>query len=115
VVSLADNKRIDVDINKHIHERARFLILAYIAANENSEISFNELKSALNLTGGNLSVQLRNLEEIGYVKLVKRIENKKTITRVMLTNKGYQEFLSYLDNIEKIIKNVRAKNSERNT
>jgi len=110
---LTDNKGIDIDINKHIHEKARFLILAYLAANENSEVPFNELKTALNLSGGNLSVQLRNLEEVGYVKLNKRIENRKTITRVMLTNKGYEEFLSYLDNMEKIIKNVRTKNCEK--
>jgi DNA-binding HxlR family transcriptional regulator len=109
VVDLADNKGIDIDINKHIHERARLLILTYIAANENSEVSFNELKSALNLSGGNLSVQLRNLEEIGYVKLDKKIEKRKTITQVTLTQKGYEEFISYLDNMERIIRDVKNK------
>lgn len=97
----------EVSINKFIHERARLLILTNLATSENEEVPFNELKSALDMTAGNLSVQLSNLEEIGYIKVNKSIENKKSVTRVSLTAMGYQELMSYLDNMEKIIRTIR--------
>ncbi len=97
----------DININKHIHERARLMILTYLSTNDSNTVSFNELKSALGLTGGNLSVQLRNLEEVGYLKVTKSIEKRRTVTRVSLTEKGYHEFIIYLENMEKIIKGVK--------
>lgn len=105
---MADNNGMDIQINKHIHERARLLILTYLATNEDSnDIPFNDLKAALNMTGGNLSVQLRNLEEVGYLTVTKTIEKRKTVTRVRLTQKGYEEFIAYLDTMEKIIQSVK--------
>lgn len=97
----------DINIDKFIHERARMLILTYLASRDEVKVSFNELKSALDMTGGNLSVQLRNLEDIGYVKIDKRIKNRRTVTKVSLTPKGYDEFMLYLDNMERIIKSIK--------
>lgn len=97
----------DFQINKHIHERARLLILTYLATNESNALSFNDLKAALDMTGGNLSVQLRNLEEVGYVDVTKTIEKRKTLTTVSLTQKGYEALMSYLDTMEKIIRSVK--------
>ena len=40
-------------LNKIIHERARLLILTYLASNEKREVSFNELQEKLEFTSGN--------------------------------------------------------------
>lgn len=104
---MAENNGIDINIDKFIHERARLLILTHLATSADREVSFNDLKSALDMTAGNLSVQLRNLEDIGYVKVDKSIENRKPVTRVSLTPKGYDEFMMYLDNMEKIIRSIK--------
>lgn len=106
MIKLADGG-IEININKVIHERARLLILTHLATNEEEEVSFNELKSALDMTAGNLSVQLKNLEDIGYIKVDKSIENRKPLTKVSLTAKGYDEFMLYLDNMEKIIRSIK--------
>ena len=66
---MAGGRDMDIEINKTIHERARLMILTYVATREETPVPFNEIKSALNMTGGNLSVQLRNLEEAGYVEV----------------------------------------------
>lgn len=104
---MADNNSIDVNIDKFIHERARLLILTNLATREEKKVPFNELKSALDMTAGNLSVQLRNLEDIGYVQIEKTIEGRKTVTRVSLKPKGYDTFMTYLDNMEKIIRSIK--------
>ncbi len=109
MVELTEKNEMDININinKFIHERARLLILTHLATKEDGEVVFNELKEALEMTAGNLSVQLRNLEEIGYIKINKTIENRKTVTRVSLTSKGYEEFMLYLDNMERIIRLIK--------
>lgn len=106
MIKLVDDG-IEININKFIHERARLLILTHLATKEDREVQFNDLKSALDMTAGNLSVQLRNLEEIGYIKINKSIENRKSVTRVSLTAKGYEDFMNYLDNMEKIIRSIK--------
>lgn len=104
---MAENKGMEFNIDKFIHERARLLILTHLATTEQREVSFNDLKSALDMTAGNLSVQLRNLEEVGYLKVDKTIKNRKMETRVSLTAKGYDEFMLYLNNMEKIIRSIK--------
>lgn len=104
---MTQSNGMEINFNKYIHEKARLLILAHLATKEDKEVSFNELKQALNMTAGNLSVQLRNLEEIGYIKVDKRIENRKTVTRVSLTATGYEELILYLENMEKIIRSIK--------
>lgn len=97
----------DFQLNKHIHERARLLILTCLATNNNKAVSFNDLKEALDMTGGNLSVQLRNLEDVEYVTVLKTIEKRKSLTTVSITQKGYEALMSYLDTMEKIIQSVK--------
>ncbi|HKD91487.1 MAG TPA: transcriptional regulator, partial [Terriglobales bacterium] len=53
------------DFDRLIHERMRLGILSALAVNES--LTFNDLKSLLSTTDGNLSVHARKLEEAGYV------------------------------------------------
>jgi len=104
---LAENNGLNLNIDKFIHERARLLILTHLVTNERREVSFNDLRSALDMTAGNLSVQLRNLEEAGYIYIDKSIEERKTITRVGVTPQGFSDFMLYLNNLEKIIRSIK--------
>lgn len=95
-------------IDKVIHERARLLILTYLAGQPESRVSFNELRDQLELTAGNLSVQLKNLETAGYVEIHKRIKDNKPETTVSLTPAGLDSLAAYLDEMEQIIRSVRG-------
>ena len=84
-----------------IHGRLRLGVMAYLA---NAEVAdFNELKSVLEVTQGNLSVQLRKLEEAGYVAIEKGFLGRKPRTRVRLTPAGRKAFAVYLDALAKLI------------
>jgi DNA-binding MarR family transcriptional regulator len=93
-----------IDIGKIddvIHGRLRLGVMAYLASAEVAD--FTELKNALEVTQGNLSIQLRKLEEAGYIAIEKSFLNRKPLTRVRLTEDGRQAFKGYLDVIAKLV------------
>lgn len=94
----------DFDISRIddvIHGRLRLGVMAYLSGSSSAE--FNELKAKLSASDGNLSVQLRKLEEAGYVEIEKTYAGRKPLTRVTITDKGRTAFVAYLDAIEKLL------------
>ncbi|WP_337185920.1 transcriptional regulator [Phenylobacterium sp.] len=88
-------------IDDVIHGRLRLGVMAYLA---NAEVAdFNELKSVLEVTQGNLSVQLRKLEEAGYVAIEKGFLGRRPRTRVRITAAGRTAFAAYLDALGQLI------------
>jgi DNA-binding MarR family transcriptional regulator len=88
-------------IDEVIHGRVRLGIMAYLADAEVAD--FNELKDALKLTQGNLSIHLRKLEEAGYIGIDKSFLGRRPLTRARLTPKGRSAFRAYLDAIAKLV------------
>ncbi len=99
---------IEFDVTKIddvIHGRLRLGIMAYLA---NAEVAdFNELKTSLQATQGNLSVQLNKLEGAGYIRIEKSFLGRKPLTRARLTKTGRKAFLNYLAAMAKLIEGVR--------
>jgi DNA-binding HxlR family transcriptional regulator len=87
-----------------VHERARLLILSYLAGAETAETSFNELKSKLELSAGNLSIQLKKLEQAGLVRIRKEFRNNKPHTTLVLSAAGLRALRTYLKQMETMIK-----------
>lgn len=89
------------EIDELIHGRLRLGIMAYLA---NAEVAdFNTLKAVLKATQGNLSVQLRKLEEGGYIDIEKSFLDRRPITRARMTRAGRKAFAAYLETIGKLI------------
>ncbi|MFZ5718908.1 MAG: winged helix-turn-helix domain-containing protein [Pseudomonadota bacterium] len=88
-------------IDDVIHGRLRLGVMAYLADAEVAD--FNELKAVLEVTQGNLSVQLRKLEEAGYVTIEKGFLGRKPRTRIRITNPGRAAFARYLEALGQLI------------
>jgi DNA-binding transcriptional ArsR family regulator len=86
------------DIDRIIHEPARLMIVALLAAVE--EADFQYLRQATGLTQGNLSAHLSKLEQAGYVAIEKTFRGKYPLTICRLTGQGKQ----VLDAYRKVIK-----------
>jgi DNA-binding transcriptional ArsR family regulator len=86
------------DIDRVIHEPARLMIVALLAAVE--EADFQYLRQTTGLTQGNLSAHLSKLEEAGYVAIEKTFRGKYPLTICRLTDHGKD----VLDRYRKIIK-----------
>lgn len=86
------------EIDRVIHEPARLMIVALLAAVQ--EADFQYLHQATGLTKGNLSVHLSRLEEAGYVAIEKTFRGKYPLTICRLTERGREE----LDKYRKVMK-----------
>ncbi len=93
------------ELDRLIHERVRLGIVSALAVNRS--LSFNELKSMLGLTDGNLSVHARKLEEAGYVQCTKSFEGRTPRTDFHLTDSGRASLEAYLNHMEALIQAVR--------
>jgi len=69
----------------------------------NDTISFNDLKTLLDVTDGNLATHLKTLEENNYLKVQKGFIGKKTNTTYTITRVGETAFRNHLQALEKII------------
>jgi DNA-binding HxlR family transcriptional regulator len=90
------------NLDRLIHERIRLGIISALAAAK-SPLTFNDLKSFLETTDGNLSVHARKLEEAKYIACVKSFEGRVPRTEYSLTTSGRRAFEKYLDHMEAII------------
>ena len=65
-------------------------------------LDFNELKSQLGLTDGNLSTHASALERAGYAEIAKGFAGKKPRTTIAMTAKGrhaLEKYVRFLQNI----------------
>jgi len=88
-------------ISDIIHGRLRLGVMAFLANAEAA--SFTELKTALNVTSGNLSIQMRKLEEAGYIKIDKTIVGRKPLTTVRITRSGRDAFSAYIEALSDVL------------
>lgn len=95
------------DLDRLIHERQRLGIVSALAVNET--LTFNELKTLMQTTDGNLSVHARKLEDAGYISCKKSFEGRVPRTEYALTAPGRRALERYLEHMEAIIKATRSK------
>ena len=88
-------------LDKAIHERARLAIMTLLASRVSW--SFQELKSELNMTDGNLVTHLRILHDAGFVAVTKEVIDRPQ-TSYSLTAKGKRAFQEYIAVLEQIVK-----------
>jgi DNA-binding MarR family transcriptional regulator len=95
------------DFDRLIHEKTRLAIVSALAVNPT--LSFNELKSILETTDGNVSVHTRKLEEANYLVCRKSFEGRIPRTEYSLTAAGRRALERYLSHMEALIKATRGK------
>lgn len=93
------------ELDRLIHERMRLGIVSALAANES--LTFNDLKSLMNTTDGNLSVHARKLEDAGYIAVTKSFEDRLPKTEYKLTLAGQRALENYLSHMETLIQQMR--------
>jgi len=81
------------EIDRLIHEPARYLIMAHLYVVESADFVF--LLHQTGLTKGNLSSHLRRLEEAGYVVVEKKFVERIPRTLLSLTAAGRAALEAY--------------------
>lgn len=94
------------ELDQLIHQRTRLAIVSALAGSRS--LSFNELKSLLGLSDGNLSVHTRKLEQAGYLTSEKSFSDRIPLTEYSLTAKGRSALEGYLDHMQALIEAARG-------
>ena len=94
-------------LDRLIHERLRLGIVSALAAG--GSLGFNDLKSLLQTTDGNLSVHARKLEDAGYIACSKSFVNRIPRTEYRLTPAGRRALDRYLAHMEALIQAARGR------
>lgn len=94
-------------LDRLIHERMRLGIVSALAANDS--LTFNDLKTLLQSTDGNLSVHARKLEEAEYVQCTKSFEGRVPRTEYRLAPAGRKALERYLDHMQALVEAMREK------
>ncbi len=89
------------EIDDVIHGRIRLAVMAYLSGAGAAD--FTDLKSRVGGTDGNLSVNLRKLEEARYIRIEKKFKNRKPRTICHLTDRGRDAWIAYIKRIEAML------------
>jgi DNA-binding HxlR family transcriptional regulator len=95
------------ELDRLIHERVRLAIVSALAVRDS--LSFNELKTLLKTSDGNLSVHARKLEDADYITCHKSFAGRIPKTEYRLTGLGRRALERYLDHMEALIRATRAR------
>lgn len=90
------------EIDDVIHGRVRLSVMAYLSGAGAAD--FTELKSKIAVTDGNLSVQIRKLEEAGYLKTQRITGSGRPLTVCELTKKGRTAWIAYIARMEDLMR-----------
>jgi DNA-binding MarR family transcriptional regulator len=85
-----------------IHGRVRLLLLSRLVAVPTAH-PFTELRAALRLSDGVLSVNLTKLEKAGLVSVEKTFEGKRPRTLVRVTDEGLAQYRRYVAELKAVI------------
>lgn len=82
--------------------RARLGILSGLAGGD--ELGFTFLRDSLGLTDGNLSVQMRKLEEARYLTIRKIFVGRKPKTFCRISPEGREALVVFVKSLEDVLK-----------
>ena len=91
-----------LQLDRVIHEKGRLAIMSMLAASP--ELSFTDMRNALDMTDGNLNTHIRTLQEAGYISVTKSFQNNRPLTTCSLTSAGKKAFAGYINLLEQIIR-----------
>ena len=91
-------------LNETVHQSTRLRIMTLLVSqSESDRVAYGFIQRTLGLTGGNLTIHLRKLEDAGYVSTTKEFLVTKPRTWVEATPEGRRAFADYLRNLERTL------------
>ncbi|HQQ68649.1 MAG TPA: transcriptional regulator [Candidatus Cloacimonadota bacterium] len=89
------------EIDRVIHEPARLSIMIHLSILLKADFTY--LLCRTKLSRGNLSVQLQNLENAGYIEIQKEFVKRVPRTMVSLSEKGEEALKTYRKHLTEVL------------
>ena len=94
------------ELDPLLHSQLRLSIMSLLISMKEADFVF--LKEKTESTAGNLSVQLKKLEDAGYIKMSKQFKDNYPLTTCRITSKGVIAFEQYVDALEDYLKKPKG-------
>jgi predicted transcriptional regulator len=86
------------DLDPILHSQLRLAIVSLLMTR--NEVDFNLIKETTQATSGNISIQIKKLQEAGYIEVVKSFKNNYQNTSLSITSKGIKAFEEYVQSLK---------------
>ncbi len=89
------------DLDPILHSQLRLSIVSILMTVD--EANFTYIKETTKATSGNISIQIKKLQEAGYIQVKKSFLNNYPNTTISITSKGTKAFEAYVNDLKKYI------------
>lgn len=89
------------ELDPILHSQLRLSIVSILMSVDKA--NFNFIKETTNATSGNISIQIKKLQDAGYIKVKKSFKDNYPNTAISITKKGIEAFEAYVNNLKKYI------------
>jgi DNA-binding MarR family transcriptional regulator len=89
------------ELDPVVHGQLRLAVMSLLAVVDEGD--FKWLRQKTGSTDGNLGANLAKLEEVRYIKAKKRFLGKKPNTIYKLTPEGRKAFVTYIQDLKKLL------------
>jgi DNA-binding MarR family transcriptional regulator len=89
------------DLDPLLHSQLRLAIISMLVTSE--KVEFTHIKEETKAAAGNISIQIKKLQEAGYIDVEKTFKNNYPKTLLSITDKGVKAFETYVNNLKKYI------------
>ena len=89
------------DLDPLLHSQLRLAIVSMLVTSE--KVEFTHIKEETKAAAGNISIQIKKLNEAGYINVEKSFKNNYPKTMLSITDKGVKAFESYVNELRKYI------------
>lgn len=99
-----------MDVETLLFNKYRLSIMVLLS--KQRSMSYNEIKSFVDTTDGNLATHLRKLEDAGLVQVTKTFVGRKPKTIYYITPEGEKELEKFMANIEGLLEKFKGGKSK---
>lgn len=89
------------DLDPLLHSQLRLAIISMLVNSE--RVEFTHIMEETEAAAGNVSIQIKKLQEAGYIKVEKTFKNNYPNTMLSITDKGVKAFETYVNALKKYI------------
>jgi hypothetical protein len=99
------------ELDPLLHSQLRLSIISLLIGVQSAEFTY--LLEKTGATKGNISVQLRKLEEAGYIEISKTFRKNYPLTTCCITQKGITAFHIYVEALKEYIRQGPEQNTKK--
>jgi DNA-binding MarR family transcriptional regulator len=89
------------ELDPLLHSQLRLSIVSILMTMDKADFIF--IKESTKAAAGNISIQIKKLQDAGYIKVEKSFKNNYPNTTISITKKGIKAFEEYVNNLKKYI------------